>query len=233
MAIILLGGGVTDIRGSIGGTTFARNAGGSYARNKTKPVNPRSTLQNKVRSVTAMFSKRWAETLTEVQRTGWRDYVAATVWTNRLGQVISISGMAAYVRTNVLLGVWNQAARDEPPSANGHAGSCIGNFTVNSVGRQITCTGITAPWDVNADDDHAIVSVGIAQGPGRLAMPKGFRNQVNLEGDSVAPLVFPLACGKMDRVNEGDRCTFRVIRLDPEFRVSTPTFSTCIAAPPA
>jgi len=39
MALIRFGGGIVQMLGSIGGTTFARNASGNYARARTTPAN--------------------------------------------------------------------------------------------------------------------------------------------------------------------------------------------------
>jgi len=83
MALVKFGGGVVGMSGSIAGTTFARNRSGSYARAKTKPINPNTTLQNLVRATFAMLSARWAQTLTEAQRTAWNLY-ASSVSVNQL-----------------------------------------------------------------------------------------------------------------------------------------------------
>ena len=45
MALVQYGGGIVDARGSIGGNTFSKCAGGHYMRARTKPVNPKSALQ--------------------------------------------------------------------------------------------------------------------------------------------------------------------------------------------
>jgi len=231
MAIILLGGGVTDIRGSIGGTTFARNAGGAYIRARTKPVNPRSTLQEHMRTVLNFCSKRWSETLNNIQRLAWRDYVAATVWTNRLGQAIDISGYAAYLRTNSLLGMSNMAWRDDAPTANGHAAACEVSFEAHSDTRKIWVTAIGAPWDKDTDNDIVWTFIGTPQEVGSDSIPKGFKARIPIAGSSVAPHAFPLDCGKIARCEEGQRITLKSIHMDPDFRVSVHDYQHAIAAP--
>ncbi|HUW59124.1 MAG TPA: hypothetical protein VMZ92_20980, partial [Planctomycetota bacterium] len=103
MANILTSAAITDIRGSMGGLTFSRNAGGAYIRARIKPINPNSARQVAIRQGMAQLSGRWSTVLTAIQRTAWLAYSAATVWTNKLGQVVTITGLAAYLRSNSLL----------------------------------------------------------------------------------------------------------------------------------
>lgn len=100
MALVKFGNGVAGMAGSINGTTFARNRYGSYARNRTKPVNPGSVGQQDARINLADAVARWRETLTAAQRTAWDLYAAAVSMKNRLGEVINLTGQSHYVRAN-------------------------------------------------------------------------------------------------------------------------------------
>ncbi|GAH72801.1 unnamed protein product, partial [marine sediment metagenome] len=99
MALVLTGGGVADIRGSIGGITYSRSAAGLIARNRVKPVNPRSSRQVSARARISVLTERWNGTVTEQQRADWRTHAAGTPGTNKLGQTITLSGLDHYVRT--------------------------------------------------------------------------------------------------------------------------------------
>lgn len=101
MALALLGGGVAAYSGSIGGTTFARNKAGQYARNRTIPINPGSARQQTVRFGMAQLATRWVETLTDAQRAGWETYAANVHLPNALGQLRDVGGIGMYVRSNV------------------------------------------------------------------------------------------------------------------------------------
>lgn len=104
MALVRYGGGIVQMSGSIAGNTFARNRFGNYARARTKPVNPNSTRQNRIRSIMAELTERWYSTLTDAQRIAWATYAAAVAMKNRLGETIYLTGFNHYLRSgcNVL-----------------------------------------------------------------------------------------------------------------------------------
>ena len=88
-----------QLSGSVGGVVAARNAGGMYLRNRTVPVNPNSVRQQAARAAFASVAIGW-RSLTAPQRSGWDSYAVQTPVLNRLGESITISGLAHYVRTN-------------------------------------------------------------------------------------------------------------------------------------
>lgn len=102
MASVVFGGGVSEIRGSIGGQVFAKNANGSYIRNRTAPVNPRTTRQVTVRNNLAGVANGWRD-LDDAQRNSW---IAATPnfpYTNREGQSKLYTGQQLYNTLNMSL----------------------------------------------------------------------------------------------------------------------------------
>jgi len=101
MALIKFGGGVLDARGSIGGNVFSRNRYGNYMRARTAPVNPQTQRQSAIRAIMAEVSARWFNVLTEENRGSWNDFAANHPSTNKLGEVISLSGFNQFVRSNV------------------------------------------------------------------------------------------------------------------------------------
>jgi len=99
-ALVKYGGGITQMSGSIAGNTFARNRFGNYVRARTKPVNPRSTAQEKIRSVMAYLAERWHADLVASNRTAWANYAAAVAMKNKLGETIHLSGFNHFIRSN-------------------------------------------------------------------------------------------------------------------------------------
>jgi len=100
MALVKYGGGIVQMSGSIAGETFARNRYGNYARSRTKPVNPNTARQVKIRSLLAILSTRWAQTLNAAQRAAWNLYASNVAMKNRLGEVINLTGFNHYIRSN-------------------------------------------------------------------------------------------------------------------------------------
>lgn len=100
--LVKWGAGIVDGRGSIGGTTFSRNASGAIARARVKPVNPNTARQVEVRSAMAFLTTRWSQTLTAVQRTAWNLYGSSVTMKNKLGEAIFNSGQNHYIRSNLI-----------------------------------------------------------------------------------------------------------------------------------
>lgn len=98
-ALILFGGGVSELRGSIGGTTFSRNSSGAYARNRTKPVNPNTTKQSNIRALFSSIAQSW-RTLTQAQRLTWRTLAPTFPRVNKLGQTVPLTGFQLYQKCN-------------------------------------------------------------------------------------------------------------------------------------
>ena len=91
-----------QLSGSVGGVVASRNAGGAYLRNRTVPVNPNSLRQQQARLAFAAATIAW-RTLTSAERGAWDAYAIETPLLNRLGESITVSGSAHYVRTNAFL----------------------------------------------------------------------------------------------------------------------------------
>jgi len=112
--LIKYGGLVGDARGSLGGTTFSRNHYGSYARQRTKPVDPGSTLQNTYRTRMAAAVVAW-EALTSAQKLAWNAKGSTTNFTNRLGDSYTPTGSNLWVRSYNLLEQAGLTAITDPP----------------------------------------------------------------------------------------------------------------------
>jgi len=102
MALIKFGGGVIDARGSIGGNVFSRNRYGNYMRARTTPVNPQSSRQSAIRAIVASIAVIWNGTLTAVQRAAWGVFASNVPSTNKLGEVINLSGFNQFVKSNTV-----------------------------------------------------------------------------------------------------------------------------------
>jgi len=116
MALIKYGGLATQISGSIGGCTFAKNRFGNYVRSRTKPVNPKSTRQEKIRTIVSYLTNRWHDDLDATQRGLWNVYAAAVAMKNKLGETIYLTGFNHFVRTNCVIKTWSTGVFDDAPS---------------------------------------------------------------------------------------------------------------------
>ena len=101
MARIVYTGLVSSINGSIGGTTFQRNAYGFTIKKKPNIVNPNRVLQQARKATLQNVSQAWA-TLTGAQRSNWASYATSYPVPSRLNPSAYLSGQALWLRTNLL-----------------------------------------------------------------------------------------------------------------------------------
>jgi hypothetical protein len=93
MAVFRLGALVTDIVGSIGGTTFKRQGSTLVMMRKSPGASRGSTQKNKRLANNKQIFSSWRN-LTEADQTAWNVNAAATKVKNKFGQDVNISGVA-------------------------------------------------------------------------------------------------------------------------------------------
>lgn len=202
MALVQLGGGVHDIRGSIGGTVFSRNRFGNYIRSRITPVNPASSRQNLIRAVIQDLAQRWSSALTQAQRDQWEVYAANITRQNKLGAQIFLTGFNHYVRSNAprLQNVDNTIG-DGPAILTLPAGDPAFVCTVDETAQQISVAFTPgADWN-NQDFGHMYVSMSLPQATGTNFIGGPFRLAGKFTGvlgappasPQVLPVPFPVA----------------------------------------
>lgn len=90
---------LSAISGSMNGTTFSRNSSGAYMRNRTVPVNPNTELQVQTRAGFTNASISWRD-LGDAEQAAWKTYAQNSPVTNRIGDVIHLSGFGQYMALN-------------------------------------------------------------------------------------------------------------------------------------
>jgi len=100
MALVKFGGGITDMRGSIGGNVYTRNRFGAVCRQNTKPVNPKTSRQDLARSIMALVVSSWNSTASAAQKLAWETYADSISWLNKLGESVNLTGFNHFVRSN-------------------------------------------------------------------------------------------------------------------------------------
>lgn len=105
---------VSQVSGSIGGTTFSRNRGGQYTRARAIPVTSTTAeaLAAKARLSTA--SSAW-QGLTPGERDAWAFWARANPVTNTLGNSITLTGQQAFVGNHTRMVLADAATLTSPP----------------------------------------------------------------------------------------------------------------------
>lgn len=229
MALVKYGGGIVQMSGSIAGTTHARNRSGNYTRARTKPINPDTALQQRVRAAIAQLATRWSQTLSAAQRAAWGLYADSVAMTNKLGETIHLSGFNHYIRSNAFLAQYAITHID--------AGPVIFELPAQDPTLTITASEATQQVMLAFDDglgweseDNAYLTVlfGQPQNPQRNFFAGPWKGIRYLSGSVGVPLVSPLPVGALYYVSEGQRiwCQFRIYRADG--RVSQPWTAQCV-----
>lgn len=119
MAIFRPGASVAEVRGSVGGTVFSRNRGGSYMRTRVAPIQPNTTRQGTIRNAMALLQNVFAGTLTANQRSQWTSFAENNTRPNRLGEQIRLSAINMFIRINSIRKAAGVSTLTVPPT-----GSC-------------------------------------------------------------------------------------------------------------
>jgi len=217
MALVKYGVGIAQMSGSVGGTTFARNKSGNYARNRTKPVNQNTSAQQIARSAIGQLTAMWGQVLTALQRAAWNLYASNLVMQNRLGDDIFLSGFNHFIRSN--------AARVQSGFDIVADGPTIFELPAKDASLAITPTennqiisvayNDTMDW-LDEDGGFLFLYQGRPQNAQRNFFAGPYKLLAVIEGDSVTPPTTPEATAVIFAIAEGQRqwITARIGRAD-------------------
>lgn len=85
--------------GSQASTTYSRNRYGQYRRNRSTPVNPKTSFQGLARARMSANAAAW-RALTDTQRAGWTALGLQMLRTDSLGQSYNLNGFGAFCSVN-------------------------------------------------------------------------------------------------------------------------------------
>jgi len=225
---LIQGNMLANISGSINGTTYARNRGGAYARNRSTPVQPNSQFQQVIRQAVATLSTRWRDTLTAAQREAWDEYASQTLLPNPLGAPRNVGGLGMYVRGNVPRIQAGDAIVDDGPS--------FGLPTIGLV-EPSTASGATItmafddgePW-VSEDDAHLYVFASRAISPAVNFFKGPYRFMGQVDGDATtaptSPVTLTWPFGQS--APAGARLFTRAVVSDSQGRLSSDAIGTVL-----
>lgn len=217
MALVLYGGGVQNISGSIGGQVHSHNRFGSYIRARKVPVNPKTNRQSEIRSAIQDLAQRWSGSLTQDQRDQWEVYAAAITRKNALGGQIKLTGFNHYIRSNsIRLQNALNTIGDGPGILTLPPGDPLFACTVDEAAQEISVT-FTPGLDWNDEDfGHMFISMSIPKAAGVAFVGGPFRQAGFLTGINGAPPASPQVLDAPFQVSEGQivKCIARISQED-------------------
>ena len=170
MAILKMGAIVTNIVGSIGGTTFKRNGNSNVIMNKPIGTSYSKLLLNKqLNGIRAIF-QQWAS-ITSVVRTAWNAAALLYTFPDKFGVMRNISGRQFFNKLNIqLLPVGSLIL--SPDGISNHIGSTtVSNFILSSA-------PFAAALDFTIVDDDCWVLVQIEVSQKKLFSPIFSRRKI-------------------------------------------------------
>lgn len=217
MPLIKFGGGITEMRGSLGGNVYSRNRYGAYMRARTVPVNPNTPSQQAVRASMAFLTDRWAQTLTAGQRTAWNLYGATVPMLNKLGEAMNLTGFNHYIRSNLEYKRTFNAQQDAGPTV----------FEIPAADPTLAITASEATQNISvvhdaglpwADENGAAMLLyqGSPQNAQRNFFGGPWRYFANIPGINGAPAGSPSDHAAVTAFAEGQRMWIyaRIVRAD-------------------
>ncbi len=134
-----------ELSGALVDIVASHNKGGYYFRERVTPANPNTIQQQVVRNTVAGLAGAWVSFLTQAQRDGWQVYADNVPLTNRLGDARHVSGMAMWIRGNLVPVAYLFAARFNAPGQYN-----LGTF---QPGAMDNATAAAQTVDFNFDND--------------------------------------------------------------------------------
>lgn len=109
---------VESIRGSIGGTTFQRNAFGFTAKSKPNMVNPNSAMQGDRKRGFQKALQTW-RTLSDADRANWETYATTFPTPSQNNPAAYLNGFNLFVRWHAASFQWSENVLNNPSGAQG------------------------------------------------------------------------------------------------------------------
>lgn len=100
MARVKYGPLVSEISGSVGGSTFQKSLYGNTLRNKPIPINKRTPGQINIRAFLQQLHSAW-RTLSDDQRTQWNRFINFSGQTIRRDRGVLLSGHDLFIKYNL------------------------------------------------------------------------------------------------------------------------------------
>lgn len=180
--------------GRLGATIASRNRYGAYLRAGTVPVNPSTDRQVAVRGYLQSLAINWNNALTQLQRDAWEVYASNVSWRNRLGEMVHLTGLAHYIRSNsprLLVGL---ARVDAAPAIQ----------TIAIAEQELVVSGseATQQFSVAYDDTQdwcdedggfQAIYIGLPQNAGIKFFGGPWRYAATILGDAITPPTSPEA----------------------------------------
>lgn len=211
---------VSEARGSAGGTTASRNRFGQYLRQRAIPVNPDSPAQILARQRLNDLSTRFRDILTQAQRNAWNLYASNTVWKNKLGADVHLTGQNHFIRSNTVALQGELDSYDDGPTTFGIPDQeALWAVTASEASQEVS---IAYTFDVDVDNLLYAFFTGRPYSPSRQYYGGPWRLLGTIVGDATTPPTSPEAFTSPYPIAAGQKLAVYCRRLDVDGRLTEP-----------
>jgi len=222
-ALVKFGQGVAAMSGKLGGTVFAHNKGGPYARNLVIPTDQNSDRQSAIRQIMSDLMSHWNDNLTVLQREAWATYAANVTILNRFGDPITIPGISWFAGCNVQrVNVPLDRIDDAPIIFNRGVGDDLIDVSASEATQQFSVSFNAGLDWVDEDQSALLVYASRPQNPSMEFFKGPYRLAGFIEGDGVAPPASPQVLDSPFPFVEGQKIFYRFVitRADARYTPS-------------
>jgi len=224
MTKILLSPLISEARGKMGSIVFSKNRNGHYVRGDKTHINVDALRAAGLVGIFRDLSLYWKNTLTDIQRIRWNQYAKKTPLSNSLGQTYFITGINAFVKTNLILRIISGLTYVDPPTMSGQGKALILNqsgFSISAFSQLFTISASSdiIGWDNITPFDYVIIYIGTAQTSGTNFFKQPYKIFSWIEG-SLIPPVFPIILPMPYVVLQEEKVWFSFQHLEPSGAIS-------------
>lgn len=207
---------VGAVSGSIGGTTYAHNAGGMYMRARATPTDPGTTYQIAIRAYVAGLVNFWVCTLTQAQRDAWEVYATQVPLPDVFGDPRYRSGINHYVRSNVPRLQYGLTRKDDAPTIFNLGEYSVPTIVASEGPQHITVTFNPADAWCDEDGSYLLVWCSRPQNASINFFKGPYRKVYYIAGSSSDPPVDPVPMTAPFAFTAGQKLYVRynVVRAD-------------------
>lgn len=233
MTKILLSPLISEARGKIGSIVFSKNRHGHYIREDKTHINVDALRAAGLIGIFRDISLYWKNILLDAERSKWNQWARNSPLTNTLGETYHITGINAFIRTNVIFRTVSGGTHTTPPTLFGQGKRLIltqSGFIINSSTQEFIINSSTDidGWNINLPDDYVIIYMGTAQTPGTNFFKQPYKILTWLEGDAIPP-TFPFIVPMPFLVSQYEKVWVALQHLDPTGLISTRSIAVITA----
>ena len=179
----------------------------------------------------ATLTERWADVLSDAQRTAWNLYASSVSMLNKLGESIHLSGFNHYIRSNTWRLDLGQTIVDAGPIVFTIPDQDpLLSIAASEATQLITITfDDTLPW-CTEDDAGIMILEGSPQNNQRNFFGGPYKGRSAKMGADPGGIASPQTYTAIHTISEGQRIwgKYRIIRADG--RLSNPFTAQCVIA---